>query len=145
MMNYIGLPGKLELAIQKYAQKPGLPCEMYPERDTFDAGITLPDGRVLMVDAKRYKSPAALYQNISETGGAPLLKSGRYGRAIFVLPSGSFSQSQLRAEITDRLRQDPRIRNSEAIECMTLRSFRMYLRKEAENAKFILSQSTGES
>ncbi len=66
VMRYICAPGKLEVDIAKGAHDLGFEFELWPEKDTADVMIVVPDGRRIAVDAKAYGSAERLAREIRD-------------------------------------------------------------------------------
>ena len=65
VMRYLALPGELEIKIEKYCdKKEGLIVELWPEKDTYDIKVSLPNKKEYIIDAKDYSSPFALGQHL---------------------------------------------------------------------------------
>lgn len=83
VMRYIALPGQLELQIQKYADEQGLQTELWPDKDQFDIGITFCDGTYWAIDAKTYRSPYRLKEDISKDTAFKRIKADQ---KFYVIP-----------------------------------------------------------
>lgn len=65
VMRYLALPGELEMKIKHYCdKKPEVVVELWPEKDTYDIKVSLPNGINYIIDAKDYSSPFALGEHL---------------------------------------------------------------------------------
>ena len=64
IMHFWCLPGKLEKEIADGAEKRGCTTEWYPYKDEYDIKIILPSGKIYAIDAKTYRSPYKLKEDI---------------------------------------------------------------------------------
>lgn len=67
VMKYICLPGKDELAIQKFCDPEHSKTELWPDKDRYDLKIEIA-GEILAVDVKSFRHPYSLKYNIEQKG-----------------------------------------------------------------------------
>lgn len=121
VMRCIGAPGALEFQIAHTVESLGLPFEWWPQLDTCDIFITLPDGRTVAVDAKDYKRMSSLAARIAEDNMREILHASK---GVFVVPN----------EISERSLRTVReaLRNKQGYFCTTVNGLANMLTKEME-------------
>jgi REase associating with pPIWI_RE/pPIWI_RE three-gene island domain Y len=81
LRRFVMMPGRAEIRLEKRLQALGLKPEMWPEFDSYDLRVTLPDGKVLAIDVKDWANPFLLARRVR---GIPL--SPRWDAAYYVFP-----------------------------------------------------------
>lgn len=120
VMRYISIPGQFELRIKEKAEKLNLKAELWPDKDSYDIKIILPDGSFWAIDAKTYKNPKLLAKDIEFDYGFHRTDAAR---VMYVVPD------ELKKNVPDYCD----ICNDvlpEGIECCTFRDLFNALRKE---------------
>lgn len=84
IMRYICLPAKLELEIQKKAEKYGFETVLWPEKDRYDIQITLPDATIWAIDAKTHHNPYTLASDIKTDSAFTSVNASEH---LYVVPS----------------------------------------------------------
>jgi hypothetical protein len=82
---FITSPGIAETELETVLQSFGLAPEMWPQFDSYDLRVPLPDGTVWAVDVKDWANPSLLGR-----GTRPLRAEPRYDKAFIVIPSYRF-------------------------------------------------------
>ncbi len=90
VMRYMSIPGKLELLIEKYCLKNDIKYELWPNKDDYDIKITMPNGRILAIDAKDYRNAFVLGKNIQDNN--TLFCSEDWNEGYIVVPDESVEQ-----------------------------------------------------
>lgn len=67
VMKYMMLPGRFEIELEKYCDKLGVACELWPKKDSYDLKISLPN-KVYAVDIKSYFNPFSLKHHLMKNG-----------------------------------------------------------------------------
>ncbi len=81
LRRFVTMPGRAEIRLEKRLQALGLKPEMWPEFDSYDLRVTLPDGRVLAVDVKDWANPFLLARCVRGIPSQP-----RWDAAYYVFP-----------------------------------------------------------
>ncbi|MEU7810439.1 hypothetical protein AB0B18_28625 [Micromonospora chalcea] len=82
-------PGLAEIDLEKSLTSIGIAAQMWPEYDTYDLRVTLPNGQVWAVDLKDHKQPAMLGAN-----ARPFRSPPRYDKAFLVVPKYRFEDRE---------------------------------------------------
>lgn len=84
VMRYLALPGELEMKIKRYCdKKQGVVVELWPEKDTYDIKVSLPNGNNYIIDAKDYSSPFALGEHLLKDN--KLIKQQKESNKVFIV------------------------------------------------------------
>ncbi|AYF78528.1 hypothetical protein D7D52_37160 [Nocardia yunnanensis] len=78
-------PGIAETALESELKRLGLTVAMWPNFDTYDLRVTVPNGEVWALDVKDRANPALLAR-----GSQPLRPDPPYDRAFLVIPQYRF-------------------------------------------------------
>ena len=89
VMRYISLPGRLELEIQKKAERSGCKTVLWYDMDKYDVRVTLPSGKVWAIDAKTHRNPYILANEIKSDGELPTAEADR---KFYVIPDELLSE-----------------------------------------------------
>lgn len=89
IMLYICRPGKLELKIQHKAEEYKCQTRLWPEKDRYDIQIILPNGKVWAVDAKMYRNPHLLKNNIKNDGAFETVSADK---RFYVVPTEALQE-----------------------------------------------------